>query len=853
LSIASSTGYSVVDSAGNSGAHSGGSSTDSRRESDVSNASGRRGSFVLDVYRHQGAQSSSIPSSAQRKPSDDSASSCGGGATSGAQSSPRAMPHAPSIDSNTTVHSLSDLTIGHRQWNAEYQALADHWKNFPKKASLTEQFYETARLYGRLIVSERPLPNHLRTIKPVNIGGLSGGDKYVFNGILFKFATDVEVTQDKHGNPVFLYGGTAPNDEYAIKAASRELIGRSRYWNTHVKGLYYPLMCLIDCKGYRLLAMGILPIDKETIRYGSDDGGRTVHGDDPVLNRLMEQCGTRLNTAPHLVGIDPIQRRLIYGAGDVEGHLGHDGRYYLLDFARNAPPEAPRSDDKRAVFRNLLRPEFVKEYRLPLCADSFSRWDASPDARQHAANIREATEHLYHGIIPEFAKSLDDDFVELNLPLDVDDQLKAAGVHLMRRFEEMEESASLTGSTSSYTPSPTHVLLQLRRDLKNRKLKESHEDVYNMMSLLGQGMVTAPPNGARVVKLVQDQLECLNALVSSSSVHKAGINLRHLGRIRRAAKVEGVRVLILTACVARVMKHTFRSMMRTEMQRSQIPSDEPFKALACRYLGMVLNGFQGDERRTSRRARRFWRTTVKAELKRRFRHILLSHEAKPDFDLRRCVQYKLLMYMFLKLTGVVLTPKALGHVYKSRTTDFILNRNDVLDIETRVRCIFEHYISQGVTALLFGTEASEDQTARRMFGDAVKYFSEAYEMSSDGGLVSCLLATTLTQLACRKQQRSRRDSDWRRANMWWRRQEADWDARRALGIRIRCTKNFATRVSEDIGKLKQLLSLVQQHFPGTELVTSIGPTDDAVVCLFGCAHCNFQLYSHVLLVLIRHF
>ena len=35
--------------------------------------------------------------------------------------------------------------------------------------------------------------------------------------------------------------------------------------------------------------------------------------------------------------------------------------------------------------------------------------------------------------------------------------------------------------------------------------------------------------------------------VSSSSVHKAGINLRHLGRIRRAAKVEGVRVLILTA------------------------------------------------------------------------------------------------------------------------------------------------------------------------------------------------------------------------------------------------------------------------------------------------------------------
>ena len=42
----------------------------------------------------------------------------------------------------------------------------------------------------------------------------------------------------------------------------------------------------------------------------------------------MEQCGTRLNTAPHLVGIDPIQRRLIYGAGDVEGHLVSEAWFF---------------------------------------------------------------------------------------------------------------------------------------------------------------------------------------------------------------------------------------------------------------------------------------------------------------------------------------------------------------------------------------------------------------------------------------------------------------------------------------------------------------------------------------------
>jgi hypothetical protein len=61
-----------------------------------------------------------------------------------------------------------------QQYYVARQSMADSWKNFPRKASLTEQFYETAMLYGRLIVSERPLPNALRTIKPVNIGGLSG-------------------------------------------------------------------------------------------------------------------------------------------------------------------------------------------------------------------------------------------------------------------------------------------------------------------------------------------------------------------------------------------------------------------------------------------------------------------------------------------------------------------------------------------------------------------------------------------------------------------------------------------------------------------------------------------------------
>jgi len=39
---------------------------------------------------------------------------------------------------------------------------------------------------------------------------------------------------------------------------------------------------------------------------------------------------------PHLV-----RSKMLYGPGDIEGHLGRDGKFYLLDFSRLFPPEAP--------------------------------------------------------------------------------------------------------------------------------------------------------------------------------------------------------------------------------------------------------------------------------------------------------------------------------------------------------------------------------------------------------------------------------------------------------------------------------------------------------------------------------
>ncbi len=177
----------------------------------------------------------------------------------------------------------------------------------------------------QVIVSEMHKPDWQRTIKPLDAGGVAGGIKFMKNSIFFKFTLDHEG----------LYSG----DEFAAKAAGRELQGLEAYFSYILaKGpqLFTAMQMLIDCSGYRLIASSLLPLSKTSLKYGSNDGGNSVHADDPELNKIMEDAGRHLNQKKHQVaGTD------IYAPADIEGHLGSDGLYYVLDTARVFPPETP--------------------------------------------------------------------------------------------------------------------------------------------------------------------------------------------------------------------------------------------------------------------------------------------------------------------------------------------------------------------------------------------------------------------------------------------------------------------------------------------------------------------------------
>lgn len=51
---------------------------------------------------------------------------------------------------------------------------------------LSRDFTNVASTYGKVILSELYLPVEEKTVRPINMGGVLGGSKYVVRDVLFK-------------------------------------------------------------------------------------------------------------------------------------------------------------------------------------------------------------------------------------------------------------------------------------------------------------------------------------------------------------------------------------------------------------------------------------------------------------------------------------------------------------------------------------------------------------------------------------------------------------------------------------------------------------------------------------------
>ena len=124
------------------------------------------------------------------------------------------------------------------QWTERFQSILQKIRGFDANTPLddliegnaellylAQDFLHCAQTYGRIIIAERYLPVSEKTIKPVDLGGVAGGEKYIVHNILFKFAVD----------SYSILG----SDYAALKVAGNELKGLISYFNCQITDLRY--------------------------------------------------------------------------------------------------------------------------------------------------------------------------------------------------------------------------------------------------------------------------------------------------------------------------------------------------------------------------------------------------------------------------------------------------------------------------------------------------------------------------------------------------------------------------------------------------------------------------------------
>ena len=182
----------------------------------------------------------------------------------------------------------------------------------------------------------------------------------------------------------------------SFTVSGHELKGLMTYFSLSIDGLNFPLMSLVDYRGFRLIAISVLPVTKNTLIYGSNDAGSfslslllslfpshplspplsslfppslpppgvTVVNQDPIFYEKMTKAAQLLNLKSHTCGMYDTTE--LASAADVEGHRGSDGKYYLLDFSRTLPPVRP--DPSRFVCFIIL----ILYYKNIFCSLSLS-------------------------------------------------------------------------------------------------------------------------------------------------------------------------------------------------------------------------------------------------------------------------------------------------------------------------------------------------------------------------------------------------------------------------------------------------------------------------------------------------
>jgi hypothetical protein len=201
-------------------------------------------------------------------------------------------------------------------------------------------------------------------------------------------------------------------------------------------------------------------------------------------------------------------------------------------------------------------------------------------------------------------------------------------------------------------------------------------------------------------------------------MHREGINVRHLGRVRVLISSTGIRRVLLIEMIARVAKDTLRRLLRRKMRKVKIPSEDPYRRVVLNYLNTLLHREPHSDH--------YWKYALKRQIQSKFTQALdpvrpnpldssttatnnnnnnnnttttttdmnlfmaesdsLS-ELDPNYDLKHNWSNEDYMHLFFRLqemTGIELTRRALEELYAHPHSIKLLDA-DLVQIEAVVK------------------------------------------------------------------------------------------------------------------------------------------------------------------------
>lgn len=162
-------------------------------------------------------------------------------------------------------------------------------------------------------------------------------------------------------------------------------------------------------------------------------------------------------------------------------------------------------------------------------------------------------------------------------------------------------------------------------------------------------------------------------------MHRAGVNVRFLGRIRKIVTDEALKGVLLHEMITRILKNILREKLRILMRKRGALAQEPYKNLVRQFMNNIVLGGKNAE------SYLFWTKQLKQYICDKFDTMALSEvEMDEKYDFRVHLDFVRLFKRLQELTRIIFGAQVY-EILRRKSEKFALSNTDIDKLSVKVR------------------------------------------------------------------------------------------------------------------------------------------------------------------------